>query len=541
MNQKNDNKQSVDATQTKTRAFFSELARKTKMKSAYIFIGIVILVFFGAVGFSVFDKFQKYDPDAKKKEELKSREILVDNSVMFQSIATNRISTLEGGVDNLKKEMKDLTVKQGEVFKKINDSLDKLAKETKDFKEGVKKEIKEEIGREAVKITTAVNEQKKQTDKLFTSMSDTQKQLENLRSQNADLEKKLQDVEKKRAEDAQNIKMLSVPSDDQKSLPHPKDVKQGNSKDKSKDKGKGSEYDVNLSDNPTVISGGNEVYDADTYGIQIVMNEGTMSYNGVSQSASSAEKKQQPQKKKQDDFTVPVGVAEGVLFTGGEAKISGFGENDDENTPVGIKLLSDMTIANGNYKQVEDCFLIGSAKGELGSNRAIIRLYKISCLFQDEKSDLYIAEGNVKGWVFDENSSLGVSGRLISKEGQIIMTSLPLTLLQAGMDYLTKSATNINILGSADVSSALSSGLSNGANQSFEKLQKIYEKYLDALTPAISFRAGRKISILFEGGQTIPLRLFKKNKNASTQSLRGTVDFMLSQENKSLMEQIIEE
>lgn len=518
----------VDIKDVKGKWHLSSVAKNRRGLVVIIFVLLMILVFIYKVFVSVSDKYEKDNPEAVKNREMKNREIVIDNYSLFQAQASQKILNLEESNKTIQNQLKSVEENVGKnitsVQKQIADSTTQnqqaQVQQEKKF-DTFKKEIKDELKKNSQEITGLITQQNilvgEKVDQLDKGLKD--------------IEKKTQDLEKKQKEAP---KIMPVPEikDDASSLPSVSEKnKQTQTLDKTAKKEGKNKGKKEKGEGEAVVDYGYSPFS--DYGVQIVYEENTMSYDGDTSKQEGRSKKNEP---KRDEFIVPVGVAEGQLFTGGEAKIAGFGNGDDENIAVGITLLSNMTIANKNYKQVKDCLLIGTAKGDLGTNRAHIRLSKISCLFEDENKDLYIAEGGIIGWVYGENSSIGVSGRLISKEGKIIMSSLPLTLLQAGIDYLTRSATSINILGSSDLSTSLGAGLSNGANTSLEKLTSIYEKYLDALTPAISFRAGRKVSILFNGGESIPLRLYKKN-DGNREGIKASVDTYMEERNKGLFEE----
>lgn len=204
-------------------------------------------------------------------------------------------------------------------------------------------------------------------------------------------------------------------------------------------------------------------------------------------------------------FDIPLGIAEAILVNGGDATIANMGNQED--SPVSLSLLTKMSIANGEYTNVENCLLLGNAIGNMNTERANIRLTKISCIFKDKQGNKYKAEGPIKGWVYDETSNLGVGGKLVTKEGKIIRATLPLAAVQTGLDYVTRKATNISVVGGGygDLTSALGTGGSSAASETVSKMTDIYTKYLDAMTPTINFKGGRKVSILFQGGESLPL------------------------------------
>lgn len=221
-------------------------------------------------------------------------------------------------------------------------------------------------------------------------------------------------------------------------------------------------------------------------------------------------------------FDIPLGIAEAILVNGGDATIANMGNQED--SPVSLSLLTKMSIANGEYTNVENCLLLGNAIGNMNTERANIRLTKISCIFKDKQGNKYKAEGPIKGWVYDETSNLGVGGKLVTKEGKIIRATLPLAAVQTGLDYVTRKATNISVVGGGygDLTSALGTGGSSAASETVSKMTDIYTKYLDAMTPTINFKGGRKVSILFQGGESLPLLPYDDKNEFNGDTLMDT-------------------
>ncbi|PAF46331.1 hypothetical protein BKH46_08060 [Helicobacter sp. 12S02634-8] len=208
-------------------------------------------------------------------------------------------------------------------------------------------------------------------------------------------------------------------------------------------------------------------------------------------------------------FNVRAGLAQGILINGVDAAIANQGSQED--SPVYISLLTRMTIANGEYTNVKDCLLIGGAVGSFTTEAVKIRLTKISCVFSNQMGEKFVAEGNIQGWVTDENSKIGLGGQLITKEGKIIRAALPLAFLQTGFDYITRKATNVSVVGGGytDLQAALGTGSSSAASNTISKMADIYSKYAQSLTAVVSIMGGRKVTILFKGGEKIKLEPYE--------------------------------
>ena len=150
--------------------------------------------------------------------------------------------------------------------------------------------------------------------------------------------------------------------------------------------------------------------------------------------------------------------------------------------------------------------LLGAAAGQLTDSRGTIILNKISCILTNHKTGkTYRAEDRIEGWVFGEDGLVGLKGRLITREGDIIATALPLTLLETAMTYITEKArSSVQVVGTNDIGFGgyVSSGAKYGGTEVLTKLADIYIKYLDALNPVVSILPGREVTVAFRGTTT---------------------------------------
>lgn len=216
-------------------------------------------------------------------------------------------------------------------------------------------------------------------------------------------------------------------------------------------------------------------------------------------------------KEEKIEFHIPMGMAKGTIVSGVNAPVMNFGNSGDiTSNPIFISIDSGITIANNHNLRAEECMLLGAAAGQLVDARGTVILNKISCVFTDHRNGkTYKVEDRIEGWVYGEDGLVGVKGRLITKEGDIIATALPLALLETAMTYITEKAkTGTTIVSGQDLglSGYVASGADKGGSEVLEKLSDIYIRYLDELNPVVSILPGRDVTIAFRG-TTAPLVL----------------------------------
>lgn len=209
-------------------------------------------------------------------------------------------------------------------------------------------------------------------------------------------------------------------------------------------------------------------------------------------------------------FHVSTGLTQVYMVTGAYAPA--FSDSNSEPLPVLMESEGNILMPNDTYGSVNKCFLLGSAKGNMNSETADIRLVSISCLLDDGK---YRIEGSINGWVIGENGIPGVPGELLHKNGAWIAKTFVSGFLETFSSALVASAgPKINLGGStsntgttvgvsdAIGANALSAG-AGGVSTVFNKLGDYYLKMAEQIFPVIEVKGGRNINVLLMGGEEL--------------------------------------
>jgi hypothetical protein len=213
---------------------------------------------------------------------------------------------------------------------------------------------------------------------------------------------------------------------------------------------------------------------------------------------------------KEDDapFHLMTGFAKAILLTGVSAPTFGSGLLNPK--PVLFSIDSDLVIANDDSEDIRDCMLIGSSTGNMNTERAEIQITKISCSIVDHNGRRKKVEesGAPLGWVIGEDGKYGLKGRLVDSAGKVVMRELSVGFLQGVYSAFSNSnaASTPTFLSGTTTSSGdtpLVAGIRGGASSALEKLATYYEKMLDGMYPVIDVKAGRYVTILFKGGESV--------------------------------------
>lgn len=209
----------------------------------------------------------------------------------------------------------------------------------------------------------------------------------------------------------------------------------------------------------------------------------------------------------EDDDAVPVEVTyienqyAGLLPLGSFAKVSlltGLDSGTSEYTranpqPVLMRVQSHAQMSQGKYK-LKSCFVLGSSYGDLSSERVFIQLSRISCV---DKSREMMLTGSLSGYVTDSDSTQGLKGKLIRRDGQLLAKSmlagfasgLSSIASQAGTDQVQTVSGAINSTINTD--RILETGGAEGVNTTMEALAERYLEEAKNLFPVISVSGGR--------------------------------------------------
>lgn len=217
---------------------------------------------------------------------------------------------------------------------------------------------------------------------------------------------------------------------------------------------------------------------------------------------------QSKQDKEKSSFHLSTGLSQAYMITGAYAPA--FQEGDAEPLPVLFEAEGSIIQPNEHLGSVDKCFLLGSAKGNMNSQTAEIKLVSVSCLVDDGD---YRIEAPITGWVIGENGIPGVGGELLHKNGAWLARTFIAGFLETFANALTSGdTTTINLGGSTNNSrndeglgksfsnNALYAGAS-GLSTVFSKLGDYYLKMAEQIFPVIEVRGGRTVDLLLMGGE----------------------------------------
>ena len=202
------------------------------------------------------------------------------------------------------------------------------------------------------------------------------------------------------------------------------------------------------------------------------------------------------------DTYLPVSFTRGILLGGLDAPTGGQSQSNPH--PVLIRLSDNSVLPNRFRAEYRECFVIAAGYGDISSERAYLRTETLSCV-RDDGSTL---EVKIQGSVYGEDGKVGMRGRLVTKQGQILANALVAGLASGlGQSLATASTTYstsaLGTIATASGTDAFRAGLGTGAARALDRLAQYYIKLAEQTFPVIEVDAGRTIDVVITKGVRI--------------------------------------
>jgi len=168
--------------------------------------------------------------------------------------------------------------------------------------------------------------------------------------------------------------------------------------------------------------------------------------------------------------------------------------------PVLMRIIKNGTLPNETYSSLKDCVITGAGIGDISSERAYIRLERMSCKRNDQFLDT-----PVFGTVFGPDGKDGVRGRAVWREGNLLRRGFIAGLFSGLGKGITESfsTTSISPLGSTksiNNGDIAKSGIATGASNALEKLSNYHIERAEQYQPVIEVGAGVEVDVVFLKG-----------------------------------------
>jgi len=217
--------------------------------------------------------------------------------------------------------------------------------------------------------------------------------------------------------------------------------------------------------------------------------------------------KQQIENAKKNITYIPSSsIIEATLISGIDAPTHDNAKSEPHPALLQVKNIVNMP----NFKSynLDSCRVLVSCYGNLATQRVYFRTIKIACIFDDENhSSIDIG---IKGNIIGNDGKLGIPGRLVSKNGQMLALSLATSIFSGVSDSL-KPERNIQIATDTStkqyqtppMKTMFQGGVFSGLSSSAKTLSEYYLKLADQAHPVIEITPGKHCEIILTNGITL--------------------------------------
>ena len=214
---------------------------------------------------------------------------------------------------------------------------------------------------------------------------------------------------------------------------------------------------------------------------------------------------------------VPAGsFARAILLSGLDA--SAGVTSQAQPRPVTLRIIDNGTLPNHHHSHLKKCLITGAGFGDISSERAYIRLERMSCV----KKLGQTTDFPVFGYVSGSDGKAGIRGIPVWREGALLQRSFVSGLFSGISQGVANSYTNTTLspIGtttqSVDGDRIFKFGVANGASTAMGKLADYNIRRAEQYQPIIQVSAGIEVDIVFHTGFYLDGRKIDENNTSST-------------------------
>jgi conjugal transfer pilus assembly protein TraB len=202
----------------------------------------------------------------------------------------------------------------------------------------------------------------------------------------------------------------------------------------------------------------------------------------------------QVSKKKFLNDSIPMGESvKAILLSGVDAVCGVYSRS--EPVPVKLQLLEQGQLPNKMQSKIKRSVLLGSAYGDISSERVIIRLEKLRVLNVDGA----YYDTAISGFVTGEDGKYGVRGKVVDRSAKMIKNAATSGALEeiSNLAQASLAKPNVNVSSWSAAPQALGGGIVGGSSRALEMLADYYIKRAEHVQPVLQIDAGRIVDITF--------------------------------------------
>jgi len=228
-------------------------------------------------------------------------------------------------------------------------------------------------------------------------------------------------------------------------------------------------------------------------------------------------KPQTQQKYEVPEFTLAMGSIISGTTINGVAAPTNVGRHRDP-IPLLMRVKREAVMPNFHTLDIRECFLLGSAIGDLGSSRVYVRAEAISCITESGEA----IERNITAYAVSADDGMaGIPGTIIERSNIMIANTLKSGFLSGfaeaaapqRIQTLNTSPTSSQVWQSQQMDRYATSGVLRGASSAMERIADYYMAMAESIWPVVELLPGievdfivqRGMSLRLEGSQEVPV------------------------------------
>ncbi|MBT42613.1 MAG: hypothetical protein CMF12_08820 [Idiomarina sp.] len=209
------------------------------------------------------------------------------------------------------------------------------------------------------------------------------------------------------------------------------------------------------------------------------------------------------------EFTLAMGSLISGTLINGVAAPTKVGSSDTP-VPVLMRIKRSAIMPNHFSLDIRECMMLGSAIGDLASERVMVRAEALSCITNDGQA----IEKKINAYAVSSSDGLtGIRGTVIERSGKAIMNSVKAGFLSgfgeaAAPQQVPSLNTNpeaTSVWQSQNLNKYAGAGMLEGASSAMERVASYYLAIAEAMWPVIEVPAGIELDFIVQRGVTLQL------------------------------------
>jgi conjugal transfer pilus assembly protein TraB len=209
------------------------------------------------------------------------------------------------------------------------------------------------------------------------------------------------------------------------------------------------------------------------------------------------------------EFTLTMGSLISGTLINGVAAPTRVGSSETP-VPILMRIKREAIMPNSFTLDIRECMMLGSAIGDLASERVMVRAEGISCITEDGQA----LEQDINAYAVSSSDGLtGIRGTVVERSGKAIMNSVKAGFLSGFSEAAApQQVSSLNTNPSAtqawqsqNLNQYTGAGMLKGASNAMERVASYYLAIADAMWPVIEVPAGIEVDFIVQRGMTLQL------------------------------------